>query len=69
MTLLAGQIGDRGQTFVVQCWGWPDANKEDWQDCVFTDHYDRAEGAEELMKLNPSIAEVRIYDRKLGKVI
>lgn len=64
MTLAPTKLGDRGQRFVVQAIGYPDANVPDWQDVAFA--YDKGAAQQMLNSLLhvPTIRHIRIWDRQ-----
>jgi hypothetical protein len=63
MTLPPHRIGDKGQRYVLQYFGWPE--EDQWNDCIYSDTpFVAARLLDIKCNLPPSCTAVRVLDRE-----
>lgn len=63
MTLPPEKIGDQGQRYVIKATGYPDPDREGWQDIGYSDSKASAVAMMRRLAQIPSVGRVWIKDR------
>jgi len=61
MTLPPDKIGDQGQRYFIETFGYPKPNQ--WNNAAYCTHADDAKALAKGLRLIPSVKDVRITDR------
>lgn len=64
-----GDVGDKGQRYVVRCKGWTEKNQAEEKDWGYTDLLGSTFDMAEMIHRHPTLHSPRVIDRTTGEDI